>query len=190
MIGSFNAGILIVAFTALEASALRGQNADSAEAKAHPAPPPAVFSIGQPPIWRQQLSAQGMAYGEGDRSGATFSYGVFHSFNKPPTQPFNPLLGLIGGTIEAYATIAGIEDLGLPAMATSRLLATGVGADWDIRHHRVNTIARRVRAAIAPPWSARALPSRSCSAQGSTAHSARSRRGALGKWCSIASSSR
>jgi phosphatidylserine/phosphatidylglycerophosphate/cardiolipin synthase-like enzyme len=99
-----------------------------------------VFSIGQPPIWRQQLSAQGTAYAQNGRSGATFSYGVFHAFNKPPIQAFNPLLGVIGGTIEGYGSVAGLGDIGLRAMATSRLLATSVGADWDIRHERVNTI--------------------------------------------------
>ena len=99
-----------------------------------------VFSIGQPPIWRQQLTAQGTAYSQGDRAGATLSYGVFHSLNKPPIAALNPLLGLIGGTLEGYGTIAGIRDAGVRAMATSRLLATSVGADWDVRHHRVNTI--------------------------------------------------
>jgi len=140
MIGSSNTGTILVTLGVLAASALRGQNADSAAARANPAPPAAVFSIGQPPIWRQQLSAQATANGEGDRSGATFSYGVFHSFNKAPAQVFNPLLGLIGSTVEGYGTIAGTEDLGFRAMATSRLLATSVGADWDVRHHRVNTI--------------------------------------------------
>ena len=103
-------------------------------------PPAPVFSIGQPPIWRQQLTAQGTAYSEGDRSGATLSYGVFHSLNKPPIQALDPVLGLIGGTLEGYGTIAGIGDAGIRTMATSRLLATSVGADWDIRHHHVNTI--------------------------------------------------
>src|SRR5690348_1103841 len=45
------AGVL-VALAALGASALRGQNADSATANSRPAPPSPVFSIGQPPIWR------------------------------------------------------------------------------------------------------------------------------------------
>src|SRR5262245_59303603 len=103
-------------------------------------PSPSVFSIGQPPMWRQQLTAQGTAYSRDGRSGATFSYGLFHSLNKPPMQAFNPLIGVIGGTVEAYGSIAGAEDVGMRAMATSRMLATSVGADWDIRHRRVNTI--------------------------------------------------
>src|SRR5690349_24231939 len=109
-------------------------------ARAQAAGPAPVFSIGQPPIWRQQLTTQGTAYSQGDRSGATVSYGVFHSLNKPPIAALNPLLGLIGGTLEGYGTIAGIEDAGVRAMATSKMLATSVGADWDIRHHHVNTI--------------------------------------------------
>ena len=142
MIRTLKASLLIGTLAAFHAGALRGQTASSALPKSpDSAPPPApLFSIGQPPIWRQQLTAQGTAYSQGDRSGATFSYGVFHSLNKPPIQTFNPLLGIIGGTLEGYSTTAGIEDAGVRAMATSRLLATSVGADWDIRHHHVNTI--------------------------------------------------
>jgi phosphatidylserine/phosphatidylglycerophosphate/cardiolipin synthase-like enzyme len=102
-----------------------------------PTPP---FSIGQPPLWRQQVSAQGTAYDAGSRSGATFSYGLFHSFNKPPITAFNPVLGLIGATAEGYGSIGAIGDAGVRAMATSRLFATSIGADWDIRHGHVNTI--------------------------------------------------
>src|SRR5579884_526616 len=138
MIRSINASSLVVMLAVLDGSALRGQNTDSA-AISRSGPPPAVFSIGQPPIWRQQLSAQA-AFSQGGRSGATFSYGAFHSFNKPPSTAFNPLLGLIGGTVEAYGSVGGVKDAGIRAMATSRLLATSVGADWDVRDHRVNTI--------------------------------------------------
>ena len=104
-----------------------------------PSPTP-VFSIGQPPIWRQQISAQGTAYTQEGGSGATFSYGVFHSLNKPPVDAFNPLLGIIGGTLEGYGSLGGVGDAGVRAMATSRMLATSVGADWDIaasprQHH-------------------------------------------------------
>lgn len=140
MIRSLRARALIVALALVDSSALRGQKADSAGASSHAGPPAEVFSIGQPPIWRQQLSAQGTAVTQGGRYGATFSYGAFHAFNKPPIAAFNPLLGVIGGTVEGYGSIGGIEDQGVRAMATSRLLATSVGADWDIRHGRVNTI--------------------------------------------------
>jgi len=142
MTRSFETGLVVLlALLDGAGSALRGQNTDSAAARRRSAPPPAVFSIGQPPIWRQQLTAQGgTAFSEEDRTGATLSYGVFHSLNKPPIQALNPLLGVIGGTLEGYGSIAGDEDAGLRAMASSRLLATSVGADWDIRHHHVNTI--------------------------------------------------
>ena len=131
MIRLLQARVLIATLTALAAGPLRGQAS---------APPVPVFSIGQPPIWRQQLTAQGTAYSQGDNSGATLSYGVFHSLNKPPIQALDPVLGIIGGTVEGYGTIGGIGDAGIRAMATSRLLATSVGADWDTRHHHVNTI--------------------------------------------------
>jgi phosphatidylserine/phosphatidylglycerophosphate/cardiolipin synthase-like enzyme len=140
MIHPSNAGALVVMLALLGGSALRGQNADSGAARARPAPAPPVFSIGQPSIWPQQVSAQGTAYTQSGRYGATFSYGVFHAFNKPPITAFNPLLGLIGGTVEGYGSVGGVEDAGLRAMATSRLLATSVGADWDIRHDRVDAI--------------------------------------------------
>jgi hypothetical protein len=142
MIRILNTSVLIWTLAVIDAGTLRGQTTSPAPSNSPqlPSPPAAIFSIGQPPIWRQQLSAQGTAFSQEDRSGATLSYGVYHSLNKPPIQAFNPLLGIIGGTVEAYGTIAGIEDAGLRAMATSRLLATSVGADWDIRHHQVNTI--------------------------------------------------
>jgi phosphatidylserine/phosphatidylglycerophosphate/cardiolipin synthase-like enzyme len=128
MMSRLNAIVLIGTLALLDPAALRGQTAP-------------VFSIGQPPIWRQQLTAQGgTAFTDGDRSGATFSYGVFHALNKPPIQALNPLLGLIGGTVEGYGSVGGVEDAGVRAMATSRLLATSVGADWDMIHHHVNTI--------------------------------------------------
>src|SRR6478672_3214664 len=117
---TLGAGALVVMLALLDGSALRAQTADSAAASARPAPAPVVFSIGQPPIWRQQLSAQGTAYSESGHSGATFSYGVFHSFNKPPISAFNPVLGLIGGTLEGYGSVGSVEPgAGLRAMATS-----------------------------------------------------------------------
>jgi len=119
MTRSFETGLVVMlALLDGAGSALRGQNTDSAAARRRSAPPLAVFSIGQPPIWRQQLSAQGTAYTHSGRSGATFSYGVFHAFNKPPIEAFNPLLGIIGGTLEGYGSVAGAEDFGLRAMAT------------------------------------------------------------------------
>src|SRR6478609_3681550 len=137
---TLGAGALVVMLALLDGSALRAQTADSAAASARPAPAPVVFSIGQPPIWRQQLTAQGTAYSQDGRYGGTFSYGVFHSLNKPPITALNPLLGLIGGTVEGYGSVGGAKDAGLRAMATSRLFATSIGADWDMRHCRVNTI--------------------------------------------------
>jgi phosphatidylserine/phosphatidylglycerophosphate/cardiolipin synthase-like enzyme len=140
MTRTLNAGVLTWALVVFDAVALQAQIASAATSPSAASPPSPVFSIGQPPIWRQQLTAQGTVYSHGGQSGATFSYGIFHSLNKPPIQAFNPVLGVIGGTLEGYGSIGGIEDAGVRAMATSRLLATSVGADWDIRHHRVNTI--------------------------------------------------
>lgn len=140
MIRSLKASTLLTLLALVHTNALRAQRTDSAAATSRAVPPPPAFSIGQPPIWRQQLSAQATAVTADGRSGATFSYGVFHSFNKPPIAAFNPVLGLIGGTAEVYGSVGGTEDAGLRAMATSRMFATSVGADWDIRHGHVNTI--------------------------------------------------
>ncbi len=140
MIRSFCAGALIVALALLDSGALHGQTADSAAARSQLGPQPEVFSIGQPPIWRQQFSALGTAFSSDGHYGGTFSYGVFHSFNKPPITYFNPLLGVIGATVEGYGSVGGVQDAGLRAMATSRLLATSIGVDWDLRHDRVNTV--------------------------------------------------
>jgi phosphatidylserine/phosphatidylglycerophosphate/cardiolipin synthase-like enzyme len=140
MIRSYNAGALLLALALVDIRAAQAQKADSAVWSARSGRPSQVFSIGQPPIWRQHLSAQGTAFTQGGRYSTTFSYGVFHSLNKPPIAALNPLLGVIGGTIEGYGSIGGIEDAGVRAMATSRLFATSVGADWDVRHGRLNTI--------------------------------------------------
>jgi len=131
MTRTLGASVLVATLAAIHGGAVSGQA---------PAPPVPVFSIGQPPIWRQQLTVQGTAFNQDDRYGATLSYGVFHSLNKPPIQALNPLLGLIGGTLEGYGSIAGTQDAGIRAMATSRLLATSIGADWDMRHQHVNTV--------------------------------------------------
>ena len=126
--------VLIGTLIAIVAGSLGGQTAS--------APPPApVFSIGQPPIWRQQLTAQGTAYTDDDHwTIATVSYGVYHALNMPPITEFNPLPGIIGGTFEGYATVGATGAAGVRAMATSRLFASCVGAEWDLRNHRVSTI--------------------------------------------------
>ena len=104
---AFSASRLGVALVLLDAGVVRGQKADSAAARSRSVPPQPVFSIGQPPIWRQQFSAQGTAVTQDGRFGGTFSYGVFHALNKPPIQAFNPLLGVIGGTLEGYGSAGG-----------------------------------------------------------------------------------
>ena len=140
MIRKSIAGALAIVAGAAAGRALPGQTPEADATRTTSRPPATVYSIGQPPIWRHQLSAQATASGHGMREGATFTYGVFRAFSKPPTPAFNPVLGVIGGTVEAYATVAGLEDTGVRAMATSRLFATSVGADWDIRGGRLDAI--------------------------------------------------
>src|SRR5947208_1496246 len=114
-------GVLIGTLVLLRAMSLAGQTA-----------PTPVFSIGQPPIWRQHFALQGTVHRSSDAGDATFTYGLFHSFNKPPIQALNPLLGILGGTFEGYGSVGSRGDAGVRALLTSRMLATSVGADWDI----------------------------------------------------------
>ena len=59
--------VLIGTLIGTVAGSLGGQTASAT-------PPAPVFSIGQPPIWRQQLTAQGTAYSDDDHWAiATFS---------------------------------------------------------------------------------------------------------------------
>ena len=110
--------------------------------QASPTPFP-VFSIGQPPNWRQHVALQGSVSGS-EGNDATLTYGVFHSFNKPPINAFNPLLGLVGVTFEGFGSVGPLRDAGVRAFVTSRMLATSIGADWgeggDIRNHRIDAI--------------------------------------------------
>ena len=75
--------------------------------------PAVVFSIGHPPLWRQQLSAQGTAVTRDGRSGATFSYGVYRAFSKPPIAALNPVLGRISGTavVGMLLPVFNLQDL-------------------------------------------------------------------------------
>src|SRR2546423_11227666 len=86
-----------------------------------------VYSIGQPPKWRQQAALQGAVYSASNQGDVTLSYGLYHTLTLPPSQAFHPVLGLIGGTVEGYGG-AGDADAarsaGIRAFLTSRMLAT------------------------------------------------------------------
>lgn len=123
------ASVILLTLTLFPAFAITAQS-----------PAASVFSIGQPPIWRQHVAVQGTAYRTADATNATLTYGLFHSLNKPPSNAFNPVLGLVGGTLESYGSVGPLADAGVRALVTSRLLATSIGADWDIRNHRVDAI--------------------------------------------------
>ncbi|HYD54196.1 MAG TPA: hypothetical protein VEA99_16290 [Gemmatimonadaceae bacterium] len=142
MLRTSHAGAFVVLLALLDGAALRGQVTDAPLASPPLRPAPLVFSIGQPPLWRQHLSAQATAFTreEGAGAGATFAYGVFLALSKPPIAALNPLLGALGGTVEAYGSVGGAEDVGVRAMVTSQLLATSIGADWDVRHGRLDAI--------------------------------------------------
>jgi hypothetical protein len=99
-----------------------------------------VLSIGQPPIWRHHVAAQGTLFPGGMTESGTLTYGLFRSVNIPPSNAFNPVLGIVGGTLEGYGTIGRSADAGIRALLTSRMLATSVGADWDIRNRQVDAV--------------------------------------------------
>lgn len=99
-----------------------------------------VFSIGQPPLWRQHLALQGTLRPDRDAAGPTLTYGLFRAFTRPPSNAFNPVLGIIGVTLEGYGAVSREGAAGVHAFATSQMLATSVGVDWDIRNARVDPI--------------------------------------------------
>ena len=121
--------MLTVAFAPLIARPLLSQS-----------PQPPAFVIGQPRIWRQHVAVQGTAYNSSRTGGATLSYGVFRPFSKPPSNVFNPVLGIIGATADGYGSLGQSGDAGVRAFLTSQMLATSVGADWDIRNGSVDAI--------------------------------------------------
>jgi phosphatidylserine/phosphatidylglycerophosphate/cardiolipin synthase-like enzyme len=129
MIRSFRACVLTAALAPCLAPPLFAQST--------PAP---VFSVGQPPIWRQHVALQGTAYGSSGDEGATLTYGIFRAFSKPPSNAFNPVLGIVGATVEGYGSIGRPGDAGIRTLLTSRMLATSVGADWDIRNRTVDAV--------------------------------------------------
>jgi hypothetical protein len=99
-----------------------------------------VFSIGQPPLWRHHVALQGTLLSRQDASGATLAYGVFRPISRPPSNAFNPVLGVVGMTFEGFGTLGEQDGAGVRAMLTSQMLATSVGADWDMRNHRVDAV--------------------------------------------------
>src|SRR4051812_43550771 len=90
-----------------------------------------VYSIGQPPKWRQQAALQGAIYSASNQGDVTLSYGLYHTLTVPPSQALHPVLGLIGGTVEGYAgggDASVARSAGVRAFLTSRMLATSAGA--------------------------------------------------------------
>jgi len=103
-------------------------------------PPAPVFSIGQPPVWQHHVVAQGTLLSGRDARGAALAYGVFRPISRPPSNAFNPVLGVVGVTLEGFATVAEHGDAGIRGMVTSQMLATSIGADWDMRNQTVDAI--------------------------------------------------
>lgn len=91
-----------------------------------------MFSIGQPPVWQQHLAALAPVRGDSGRGALWLSYGVHRAF-------FNPVLDLLGGTAEAYASIGG-RSAGARLLAQSKLFGLSVGADWNAQLHNVSPI--------------------------------------------------
>jgi phosphatidylserine/phosphatidylglycerophosphate/cardiolipin synthase-like enzyme len=106
-------------------------------AQSLPAP---VYSIGQPPIWRHGIAMLGTVFSRGDASPATGSYGVFRAITRPPSNAFNPVLGVVGVTIEGFGSVGFETEAGIRGMVTSQILATSIGADWDVRNGEVDMI--------------------------------------------------
>ena len=88
-------------------------------------PPQPVFSIGQPSLWEQGVSALAPISGDSERGVVRVSYAVHHSL-------FNPVMGVLGATGEAYTSFGG-RSTGLRFLAQSRVLGLSGGLDWNIQ---------------------------------------------------------
>jgi phosphatidylserine/phosphatidylglycerophosphate/cardiolipin synthase-like enzyme len=94
------------------------------------APPPLVFSIGQPRRWQPYVAALGMGLGEGrDASGAVLA-GVHRPF-------LNAVSGIFGAAGEGYlATGVGPAEFGARGLAAMRALGLAAGAEFSVARGR------------------------------------------------------
>lgn len=89
-----------------------------------------VFSIGQPPQWQFEAAAVAPIRGDVDRGRTWLSYGVHRAF-------MNPLIGLLGGRAEAYASVGGRRS-GFRMLGEVDALALSGGIDWSVASHDVS----------------------------------------------------
>jgi hypothetical protein len=108
--------------------------ADAQTAITPPGPPPAVFSIGQPPQWQFDASALGLVRERDDQGAARLIAGVRRPI-------LNPLTGLLAARAEAYATL-GSPTAGIRALAEIQALGLAAGIDWAPADRRVATLLR------------------------------------------------
>jgi hypothetical protein len=113
---------------AIGAPAIHAQGTPAGE----PTSAPLVSSMGQPPVWQFHTAGLGLFDFRGDGSGGNVLLGVHRSV-------LNPLMGLIGGTAETYATGGGTyRGVGGRLLATSRMFCLSAGADWNLNARRVD----------------------------------------------------
>ena len=94
--------------------------------------PPPIVSMGQPARW--QLHAAGLELI--DRTGQGAAIGGVLGVHRPL---LNPVLGLAGATGEVYGAANGtFSGVGARLLASSPLLALGIGADWNVTRRRVD----------------------------------------------------
>jgi hypothetical protein len=133
MQGRMNARSRVMRATILVSALILPVSAAGAQ-QAPPSPdvPQPVMSMGQPPRWQPY----GAALAVGDRTGNGTAGSVLLGVHHPI---MNPVVGLLGVSGEAYAIGGGgFAGEGIRALATSPLLALGVGADWNIERRRVD----------------------------------------------------
>ena len=107
----------------------------SIQAQAVPSTPPEpVVSMGQPSRWQLHGAAQELVDRTGQGAALVGVLGVRHAF-------FNPVLGILAGTGEAYGAAHGTySGVGARLLASSPMLALGLGADWNATRRRVDFI--------------------------------------------------
>ena len=108
--------------------------AGTLRAQAPAAPPAPVVSMGQPSRWQPYAAALALGNRGEDAPAANLVAGIHRSI-------LNPVTGLLGASGEAYGTAGGpFRGAGVRALATSRVLALGAGADWNVSARRVDFI--------------------------------------------------
>ena len=98
------------------------------------APPPLVFSIGQPRRWQPYVAGLAMGIGEGRNATGAVLAGTHHPF-------LNAVSGIFGAAGEGYAAVGqGPVEYGVRGLATMRALGLAAGPAFSIARGRAGRV--------------------------------------------------